>query len=84
MSGTKRPPIVPESEIKRIPIWVLFFKRLISRTPQYDEVHLISTGIIYLGDSDTNGSWRIMRSGNNLVRQRLESGSWVTKGTDTP
>ena len=34
-----------------------------------------------LGDPDTNGSWRIVLSGDDLVIQRRESGSWVTKST---
>jgi len=40
-----------------------------------------SDGKLYFGDYDTDGSWRITRSGNNLVLQRRESGSWVTKQT---
>lgn len=80
MSGIKRPAIVPDtlsstSEIKE------FFTRLISRKPQLEEVHLISTGVIYIGDSSTDGSWRIVRSGNDLVIQRLESSTWTTKST---
>jgi hypothetical protein len=39
------------------------------------------TSNIYLGPSGTDGSWRMVRSGNNLVFQRRESGSWVTKST---
>jgi hypothetical protein len=35
----------------------------------------------YLGQSDINGSWRITRSGDDLVMQRLESGVWTTKST---
>jgi hypothetical protein len=81
MSGNVRPASVPESEISRTGEWVEFFKRLISRTPQLKEVHLISTGIIYFGDSETNGSWRIVRSGNDLVIQRLVTGTWTTKST---
>lgn len=42
-----------------------------------------SASYFYLGDSVTNGSWRIGRSGNNLVFERRESGSWVTKNTIT-
>ena len=42
---------------------------------------LPSTDALYFGDKDTDGSWRIIRSGNNLVFQRRESGSWVTKST---
>lgn len=38
----------------------------------------------YFGDPTTDGTWRIMRSGNNLVFQRLESGVWVTKTAMTP
>ncbi|MBZ0315078.1 MAG: hypothetical protein K8L91_01575 [Anaerolineae bacterium] len=35
----------------------------------------------YIGDSATNGSWRIMPSGANLLIQKREAGSWVTKDT---
>lgn len=38
----------------------------------------------YLGDPDTDGSWRIIRDGNNLVHQRRESSTWTTKDTITP
>jgi hypothetical protein len=38
----------------------------------------------YTGDSATNGSWRRIQSGSDLVDQRLESGVWVTKQTITP
>ena len=48
-----------------------------------DVVLTDSAAAFYLGDPNTNGSWRIVRSGDNLVRQRRESGSWVTKGTDS-
>lgn len=43
-----------------------------------------SSDWIYFGDSSTDGSYRIGRSGNNLVTQRRESGSWVTKQTISP
>ena len=36
---------------------------------------------VFGGDHNTNGSWRITPSGNDLVIQRRESGSWVTKST---
>jgi len=42
---------------------------------------LSSTGGLYFGNIDTEGSWRIIRSGNNLVIQRYETGSWTTKST---
>ena len=36
---------------------------------------------LYFGDQSTDGSWRIIRSGNDLVIERRESSSWVTKST---
>ncbi len=41
------------------------------------------TGVIF-GDGVTDGSWQIVRVGNNLSFQRLESGVWVEKDADTP
>lgn len=38
----------------------------------------------YLGDPGTDGSWRIIRDGANLVFQVKVSGAWVTKDTITP
>lgn len=35
----------------------------------------------YFGEEYQDGSWRITRSGNDLVIQRRESSSWVTKQT---
>lgn len=40
-----------------------------------------STSCLYLGATGTDGSWRFCRSSNDLVIQRRESGSWVTKST---
>jgi hypothetical protein len=40
-------------------------------------------GVIYLGDSTTDGSWRISVSGTTLLVQRRESSAWVTKWTFT-
>jgi hypothetical protein len=45
------------------------------------DIDASSTSAIYLGDSTTNGTWKIVRSGNDLIFQRRESGSYVTKGT---
>lgn len=33
----------------------------------------------YIGDTATNGSWRTILSGDDLVIEKRESGSWVTK-----
>ena len=42
-----------------------------------------STGL-YFGEMATNGSWRLRRSGDNLVFERREAGVWVIKQTITP
>jgi len=47
----------------------------------YGDIEAAAAGNIYFGDPATNDSWRIVRSGNNLVIERRESGSWVTKST---
>jgi hypothetical protein len=38
---------------------------------------------IYIGDKNTNGSWRIRIDGNDLVNERRESGIWTEKGRAT-
>lgn len=40
-----------------------------------------STGYVYFGAEATDGTWRIGRSGNDLVIERRESGSYVSKQT---
>jgi len=35
----------------------------------------------YLGDPATDGTWRMIRSGDDLLHQRRESGTYVTKQT---
>lgn len=42
---------------------------------------MASTAYKYFGGSGTNGSWRIGRSGDDLVIERRESGVWVAKMT---
>jgi len=44
----------------------------------------IFTSGIYLGDPNTDGSWRIRIDGVNLVFERREGGSWIWKGEITP
>ncbi len=39
---------------------------------------------VYFGPVDTNGTWRFIPSGSDLVVQRRESGSYVTKSTFSP
>lgn len=38
-----------------------------------------SSNAVYLGDETTDGSWRIVRSGSNLVFERRESSAWLSK-----
>lgn len=40
-----------------------------------------STDNFCIGDATVDGSWQFIRSGNDLLVQRRESGSWVTKHT---
>lgn len=44
-------------------------------------IELDAAEAYYLGNKDTDGSWRHIRSGNDLLFQRRESSSWVTKQT---
>ena len=39
---------------------------------------------LYFDDKTTDGSWRIIHSGNNLSFQRRESSTWVEKSAVTP
>lgn len=48
------------------------------------DLQLPSGNAVYLGDKLTNGSWRIIRSGNNLSFQRREAGVWVEKSFVAP
>ena len=44
-------------------------------SPQFNDLNI--------GDPGANGAWRIVKSGNDLSVERLESGSWVQKGVFT-
>jgi len=45
------------------------------------DVEIGDTNSFYWGDPATNDSWRVQRSGDDLVFQQREGGSWVTKST---
>jgi len=53
----------------------------------YDDLNN-SSGVgadpIYIGDKDTDGSWKMTVVGNNLVVFRRESSVWVEKSAFTP
>ena len=42
-----------------------------------------SDGWIYFGGMDTDGTWRIGRSGNDWNMERREAGTYVAKGAAT-
>ncbi len=48
------------------------------------DIEIGAADAFYLGDPTTDGTWRIIRSGNDLLSQRRESGFYVTKQTITP
>lgn len=48
------------------------------------DIELDAADAVYFGADDTDGSWRIIRSGNDFVFQRRESGTWVEKGSMLP
>jgi len=47
-------------------------------------VSIPSAEAFYFGSPTVDGSWRIVRNGNNLNLERRESGSWVNKGNFLP
>jgi hypothetical protein len=42
-----------------------------------------STSHIYLGDPATTGTWRLVRSGNDLAFERYDGANWIQKGAIT-
>ncbi len=52
-----------------------------SRLDVGGDVEINSSNAFYLGDPTTNGTWRIIRSGDDLLMQQREGGSYVTKQT---
>ena len=47
------------------------------------DISIPTANYLYIGPSGSNGSWRMYVSGNNLVFERRESGSWNEKGAIT-
>lgn len=46
----------------------------------FNELILAVDGIIYFGDENTDGTWRLIRSGTSFNVERRESSVWVKKG----
>lgn len=44
------------------------------------DIVMKSTGVIYFGAKTTEGTWKKVREGNDLVFYRYESSTWVEKG----
>ena len=49
-----------------------------------DELVVADSTAVYFGSPTVNGSYRIVRDGNNLNIERRESGSWVEKESTLP
>lgn len=49
-----------------------------------DELVVADSTAVYFGSPSVNGSYRIVRSGNNLNIERRESGTWVSKEATLP
>ena len=49
-----------------------------------DELVVSDSTAVYFGSPSVNGSWRIVRDGNDLNIERRESGSWVSKDSTLP
>ena len=45
------------------------------------DIQITNDAIVYIGDKNTNGSWRYRINGTALVYERREVGVWVTKQT---
>jgi hypothetical protein len=45
------------------------------------DIQITNDAIFYIGDKNTNGSWRYWINGNDLVYEWRETGIWVTKQT---
>jgi hypothetical protein len=48
------------------------------------DIKVASSNAFYFGAIDADGSWRIVRSGDDLAFERRESSSWVEKGAMVP
>jgi len=47
----------------------------------YGDITLPPTSAVYLGDKTTTGTWRMIRSGDDLVFERYNGANWIVCGT---
>lgn len=66
----------------------LLFKTMAAGASAAERLRISDSGVevqtaaaFYIGPRGTDGSWRIMQSGDNLIFQQRESGTYVTKST---
>lgn len=55
--------------------WFQFFQTIVDRLRVQTQME-VSDGV-----EEKEGNWRLIQSGDDLVFQRLESGTWTTKST---
>lgn len=57
-------------------------------TPQYQNIKIdnieIDNNVVYFGDKDTDGSFRLFKDGTNLKIQVRDTGAWVDKDVINP
>jgi hypothetical protein len=54
---------------------------LSATTIQTSNTYIESTGYLYFGDDNTNGSWRMSISGANFIVEKRVGGVWIISGT---
>jgi hypothetical protein len=54
---------------------------LSATTLQTSNTYIESTGYLYFGDDNTDGSWRMRISGSNFIVEKRVSGVWIISGT---
>jgi hypothetical protein len=83
------PPIRIDITADKQGVWQKWFNdawsAITSVLPWYDsgDIVLGSTKSVYIGDKNTDGSWKFVVSGDNLLIQKRVSDAWITKQTIT-
>jgi hypothetical protein len=54
---------------------------LSATTLQTSNSYIDSTGYLYFGDDNTDGSWRMRISGSDFIVEKRVSGNWIISGT---
>jgi hypothetical protein len=54
---------------------------LSATTLQTSNTYIESTGYLYFGDDNTDGSWRMGISGSDFIVEKRVSGNWIISGT---